>query len=333
MKFAADIHELVAGLKASGEAFALATVVRTVSVTSAKAGAKAVVKSDGTVTEGWIGGGCALGAVKKAAQQAIRDGVPRLISLQPEDLLDERGVEAGETKDGVNFARNLCPSQGTMDIFIEPITPLPELVIFGASPVAIALSSLAGTLGFSRTICAEVDDQGAHTDAEKRIEGFDLPLDTAGSRFIVVSTQGRGDEAALDAALRAEVDYVGFVGSQKKAERLKEKLAAKGVTEDRLARFKAPAGLNIDAITPEEIALSILAEIVQRRRTMQHSARVDANGEETATAGQKDTAGRPQRIVESCIAAPKRLLNGLSAATKQSEKSIDILLLGRGPCC
>ena len=124
-----DIHEVVAGLRASGEAFALATVVRTVSVTSAKAGAKAVVKSDGTVTEGWIGGGCELGAVKKAAQQAIRDGVPRLISLQPEDLLDERGVEAGETKDGVNFARNLCPSQGTMDIFIEPITPLPELVI------------------------------------------------------------------------------------------------------------------------------------------------------------------------------------------------------------
>ena len=328
-----DIHEVVAGLKASGEAFALATVVRTVSVTSAKAGAKAVVKSDGTVTEGWIGGGCALGAVKKAAQQAIRDGVPRLISLQPEDLLDERGVEAGETKDGVNFARNLCPSQGTMDIFIEPITPLPELVIFGASPVAVALSTLSATLGFSRTICADTGDQAAHSSAEKRIEGFDLPLDTASARFIVVSTQGRGDEAALHAALRAEADYVGFVGSRKKAERLKEKLSTKGVSNDRLARFKAPAGLNIDAITPEEIALSILAEIIQRRRTMQHSARVDADGVETSSVGAADSAGRPQRIVESCMAVPKRFLSGLASAAKQTDESIDTLLLGRGPCC
>ncbi len=266
MKRSTDIHDLVAGLKASGEAFALATVVRTVSVTSAKAGAKAVVKSDGTMTEGWIGGGCALGAVRRAAMEAIRDGNPRLISLQPEDLLDEKGIEAGEIKDGVNFARNMCPSQGTMDIFVEPVTPLPELVIFGASPVAVALASLAGALGFSRTICAEAEDQSLHAYAETRIDSFDLPHDTATRRFIVVSTQGRGDEAALFAAINAEADYVAFVGSRKKAERLKERLGDKGVPYDKLANLKAPAGLNIEAITPEEIALSILAEIVQRRR-------------------------------------------------------------------
>ena len=273
MKQSTDIHDLVAGLKASGEAFALATVVRTVSVTSAKAGAKAVVKSDGTVTEGWIGGGCALGAVRRAAMEAIRDGNPRLISLQPEDLLDEKGVEAGEIKDGVNFARNMCPSQGTMDIFVEPVTPLPELVIFGASPVSVALASLAGPLGFSRTICTEAKDQSLHAYAETRIDSFDLPHDTTTRRFIVVSTQGRGDEAALFAAFNAKADYVAFVGSRKKAERLKERLGDKGVPDDQLTNLKAPAGLNIEAITPEEIALSILAEIVQRRRVMQKRAR------------------------------------------------------------
>lgn len=333
MKSVTDIHDVVADLKASGEAFALATVVRTVSVTSAKAGAKAVVRSDGTVTEGWIGGGCALSAVQKAAKLAIRDGVPRLISLQPEDLLDERGVEAGETKDGVNFARNMCPSQGTMDIFIEPITPLPELVIFGASPVAAALCRLAAPFGFSRTICAEPAEQDIHGEAEKRIDGFNLPHDTASPRFIVVSTQGRGDEAALHSALLAEAEYVGFVGSRKKADRLKEKLSAKGVSAERLARFKAPAGLDIDAITPEEIALSILAEIVQCRRKMQYSARVDAKGVATSADGKTDGAGRPASIVESCIAAPKRLLTGLVGATKQTEASTDTLLLVRGPCC
>lgn len=333
MQRTADIHDLVAGLKASGEAFALATVVRTVSVTSAKAGAKAVVKSDGTVTEGWIGGGCALGAVRKAAMQAIRDGNPRLISLQPEDLLDEQGVEAGETKDGVNFARNMCPSEGTMDIFIEPITPLPELVIFGASPVAVALASFAGPLGFSRTVCAEAEDQTSHTSVEKRIDSFDLPNDTANQRFIVVSTQGRGDEAALYAAVNAEADYIAFVGSRKKADRLKERLSDKGVTVDQMAALKAPAGLDIKAITPEEIALSILAEIVERRRLLQRHARVDAGTTEISATGPDVIEGQSPRILKNCIAAPKRLFSELIGAAKPTEKSKDTLLLVRGPCC
>jgi len=227
MKSSTDIHELVVGLKASGESFALATVVRTVSVTSAKAGAKAVVKSDGTVTEGWIGGGCALGAVLKAAKQAISDGLPRLISLQPEDLLDERGVEEGDTKDGVNFARNMCPSQGTMDIFIEPITPLPELVIFGDSPVATALSNLAAPFGFARTICSESVDQSAHVAVEKQIEGFELPKESTSPRFIVVSTQGRGDEAALNAALIAEASLPKSCSAVARSKRAQASMPAK----------------------------------------------------------------------------------------------------------
>src|SRR6476660_6385104 len=134
-----EVMDLVARLKASEEAFVLATVVRTVSVTAAKAGAKAIIRPDGTIVAGWIGGGCARGAVLKAARDALADGEPRMVSVQPENLLAELGVKPGENRGGVRFAQNMCPSKGTMDIFAEPISPHPSLVILGASPVAMSL--------------------------------------------------------------------------------------------------------------------------------------------------------------------------------------------------
>ncbi|MEP1206181.1 MAG: XdhC family protein [Rhizobiaceae bacterium] len=266
MNAPADIHHLVSTLKEDGQPFAVATVIRTISVTSAKAGAKAVIQADGTVAEGWIGGGCARAAVLKAARESIADGEPRLVSIQPEDLLADSGVAAGEERDGVRFARNMCPSQGTMDVFVEPVIPRPELVILGSSPVAIALAALAKALGFSRTICAPEADQVLFDDAERRISGLELPQQKRSWRFVVVATQGKGDEAGLRAAVDAETDYVAFVGSRKKAASLAEKLASDGVPQDRLDTVKAPAGLDLNAITPEEIALSILSEIVLHHR-------------------------------------------------------------------
>jgi len=124
-----EVMDLVAQLKAAEQAFVLATVVRTVSVTAAKAGAKAIIRPDGTIAAGWIGGGCAKGAVLKAAREALADGEPRMVSVQPEDMLAELGVKPGENRDGVRFASNMCPSKGTMDIFIEPVLPHPSLVI------------------------------------------------------------------------------------------------------------------------------------------------------------------------------------------------------------
>jgi xanthine dehydrogenase accessory factor len=110
-------------------------------------------------------------------------------------------------------------------------------------------------------------EQGAFAEADRRIEGYALPVDEQGARFIVVSTQGRGDEAALQAALAVDAAYVAFVGSRKKAYALRERLAERGVAPDRLARLKAPAGLDLGAITPHEIAISILAEIIAARRS------------------------------------------------------------------
>ena len=266
MHNASDILDLISARKETGRPFALATVVRTVAATAAKAGAKAVILPDGTITEGWIGGGCARAAVLKAAKDALADGQSRLVSVQPPDALDAQGLKAGEEKEGVRFAKNMCPSQGTMDIFVEPVLPRPQVVICGASPVAVAIADFARRAGFSVTACAPAAEQATFAEVDRRIEGYALPVDEAGNRYVVVSTQGRGDEAALLAALAIDADYVAFVGSRRKAEVLKTALAGRGVAPERLAKLKAPAGLDLGAITPEEIAVSILAEIIATRR-------------------------------------------------------------------
>jgi xanthine dehydrogenase accessory factor len=265
----ADILATISARKASGEPFALATVVRTVAATAAKAGAKAVILADGTIFAGWIGGGCARAAVLKAARDALADGKSRLVSVWPEDALNEEGVAAGDERSGVRFAKNMCPSQGSMDIFVEPVLPQPGVVVFGSSPVAVAIADFAKHSGFVVTVCAPATEQAAFAEADRRIEGYALPVQEAGARYVVVSTQGRGDEAALLAALAVEVDYIAFVGSRKKADTLKSSLAKRGVVPERLAKLKAPAGLDLGAITPDEIAISILAEIVAVRRGKQ----------------------------------------------------------------
>jgi xanthine dehydrogenase accessory factor len=267
-----DVIDLVSRMKAAEQAFVLATVVRTVSVTAAKAGAKAVIRPDGSIAAGWIGGGCARGAVLKAAREALNDGVPRMVSVQPENLLAELGVSAGDSIDGVRFAKNMCPSKGTMDIFVEPVLPHPALLVLGASPVALSLSAQARALGYHVTLAAPKADLQETPDADLVIDGFAPGELTQARRFVVVSTQGKGDEAALRTALAVEARYHGFVGSRRKMAALRDKLAAEGVAAERLDRIKAPAGLDLGAITPEEIAMSILAEITLERRRGQRGS-------------------------------------------------------------
>lgn len=261
-----DVMEIASTLKLKGEAFALATVVRTVSVTAAKAGAKAVIRADGSIEGGWIGGGCARVAVLKAAQEVFKDGAPRLISVQPLDALEAKGLSPGESRDGVRFARNMCPSQGTMDIFVEPVMPRPSLVVCGSSPVAVALARLGAAMGYVITACAPAIEQQAFDSADTRIEGYGLAVNEPAERFIVVSTQGKGDEAALRAILAVSARYKAFVGSRRKMAAIRDKLMSEGVSQELLDGVKAPAGLDIGAIAPEEIALSILSEIVSLRR-------------------------------------------------------------------
>ena len=267
-----EVLDLVAQMKAAERAFVLATVVRTVSVTAAKAGAKAIIAADGTIVAGWIGGGCAKGAVLKAAREALTDGEPRMVSVQPENLLAELGVSAGESRDGIRFASNMCPSKGTMDIFVEPVLPHPSLVILGASPVALSLAAQARVLGYHVTLAAPAADLTAQPDADAIIDGYQLGELSDAKRFVVVSTQGKGDEVALRAAVATEADDRAFVGSCRKMASLRAKLLAEGANAAAIDDFKAPAGLDLGAITPEEIAMSILAEITRERRRGQRAA-------------------------------------------------------------
>jgi xanthine dehydrogenase accessory factor len=271
-----EVMDLVAQMKAAEQAFVLATVVRTVSVTAAKAGAKAIIRPDGTIVAGWIGGGCARGAVLKAAREALADGEPRMVSVQPENLLAELGVKPGETREGVRFASNMCPSKGTMDIFVEPVLPHPSLVILGASPVALSLATQARQLGYHVTVAAPAADLIATPDADMLIDSFKLGELRPAKRFVVVSTQGKGDEAALRAALSVNAAYHAFVGSRRKMTALRDRLIAEGLEAASIDRIKAPAGLDLGAITPEEIAMSILAEITLERRRGQRGTGTQA---------------------------------------------------------
>jgi xanthine dehydrogenase accessory factor len=247
-----DVTRLAEELTAKGEPFVFATVVRTLASVAAKPGAKAILTADGRMA-GWVGGGCALGAVKKGAQRCLDDGEARLISVMPFDQLKAQGLKPGDKRDGVEFDKNMCPSRGVVDVFIEPVLPRPQVIVCGATPVAAAIAELAPRIGLKAAV---------HTPAS----GFDDLSEAAASAFIVVATQGAGDENALCAALRSPARYVAFVGSKAKVAALKEKLADKGIAAARLAELRGPAGIPIGAVTPEEIALSILAEIVQVRR-------------------------------------------------------------------
>lgn len=260
------LNEEIERLRLEGQVFAVATVVRTVDATSAKPGAKALILADGTLAQGWVGGGCARAAVAKAALEAMRAGAPQFVSLRPEELLDAEGVHPGEERAGVRFARNGCPSKGSMDIFVEPVLPLPRLVICGNGPVALALADLAGRFDFFRMLCAPGQVNGPLPDVEALSDSFAFDTAPGVQRFVVVATQGKGDEAALRAAIASGAEYIAFVGSRRKFAALAGKLRADGLEAGVLAKVHAPAGLHIHAITPDEIALSILAQIVAERR-------------------------------------------------------------------
>jgi xanthine dehydrogenase accessory factor len=256
-----DVIPLIARLKEAGESFCVATVVRTEHATSAKAGAKAVVLKDGAI-KGFMGGGCVQRSIRETAEAVLREGKPRLIRVKPKDE-----VVSAVDVDGTELHKSSCPSGGTVDIFVEPMRPSPRLVVCGASPVAIAVADLGRRMGYRIVAAALADDLPAYDADDRKIAGFDLStIGIEPGDYVVVATQGKRDREALAAALSTEAGYVAFVGSRRKADTLRGQIATQGMAADRIARLKAPAGLDIHGIEPEEIALSILAEIVARRR-------------------------------------------------------------------
>jgi xanthine dehydrogenase accessory factor len=239
-----------------GESFATATVVRYESPISGKPGDKAIIFADGELW-GWIGGGCAKPVVVREAQKALEDGRPRLVRISPSSSEEE----------GIVAYNMTCHSGGTLDVYIEPVLPKPHILIMGRSPVGNTLAKLARVISYTVSIAAPGTTRETYPNVDRVRPNLNLSDWKIGPRiFIVVSTQGEDDEEALESALRTDASYVAFVASKTKASKVLEHLSHRGVETNRLRQVRAPAGMNIGAASPEEIAVSILAEIIQVNR-------------------------------------------------------------------
>jgi xanthine dehydrogenase accessory factor len=261
--------ERAAELQRRGEPFVLATVVRCEAPTSAKPGAKALVRADGSV-EGWVGGACAEPVVAREARAALRDGRPRLVGLYGE------GGRVPDRAEGILDYPMPCHSGGTLEIYVEPYLPTPALVLVGHGPVVETLATLGRAAGYDVVPLA---------DAAARARLQELALGRRAS--VVVATHADSDEDALERVLRTEAGYVSLVASRRRAAAVVERLRQRGVPQERLGRFKAPAGLDLGAVTPAEIAVSILAEIIQHHR-----------GDKLAEAAPPATAAGPTEALD-----------------------------------
>jgi xanthine dehydrogenase accessory factor len=233
-----ELLQLAADLSRKGEPFVLALVVRRESYSSAHQGDMAIITAEGAY-HGWLGGNCTQPTVRREAKAALRDGKPRLVSLSPQPELQARP--------GVTALPMTCHSGGTVDIYLEPVLPAPQLLLFGDSPCARALARLGEVMGYS-------------------VERDPAQARKGGAVFAVVATMGENDEESVAAALALAPAYLGVVASRKRFAELRESLLARGVPAEALESVRNPAGLDIGASLPEEVALSIFAELVQLRR-------------------------------------------------------------------
>jgi xanthine dehydrogenase accessory factor len=234
-----ELARRVDALAAERIPFVTATVVRAQHPTSVRAGDSAIVLGDGTI-EGFVGGACAETSVRLQALRALETGEPLLLRIVPDEGDEAAGAE------GAIVVHNDCLSGGALEIFLEPRLPAPRIAVVGETPIGFALASLGKLLGYDVVVSAGVPE---------------LSDDAA----LVVASHGRDEERALAAALDAGVPYVGLVASRKRGEAIRQELRDLGVPPERLAELRTPAGLAIHATTAEEIALSILAEIVSAR--------------------------------------------------------------------
>jgi xanthine dehydrogenase accessory factor len=280
---AAQLFAVCARLASEGVAFALVSVVRAVAPTSGKPGDKAVLTEHGEWL-GWVGGSCAEPLARRAAQAALADGRCRLIHLTNDEMENVRS--------GVERAAMTCYSGGSLEIYVEPHLARPSLIVFGRSPIAQALLSLGGALAYRVThvdLKPDMDDNATPASLHALEE---LAEPTPGSTFVVVASHGPFELEALHWALARDVAYVGLVSSQRRLPHVLGQLKARGLGAAALGRLNAPAGLPLGAVSPEEVALSVLSEIVAQRRGAQLGGRraLDAQPREPQAAAEDVTA-------------------------------------------
>lgn len=247
-----DVFDAIAELRKRAEPFALATVVATAGSASAKIGAKGVIAQRGRLVAGWIGGGCAESAVCHAALECLRGGEGRIVELD----LDDEALGTG------------MPCGGHMRVFVEAIMPEPTLWILGHGRIAESLCQLSAIAGLRVVVLDDMAEAERYKDAARLIAD-DVAYESLQPRpgdFVVVATQHKGDHQSMRRALSLEIDYIALIASKKRSRLVMEFLREEGFSEAALARVHAPCGLDLGCRTPEEVAVSVLAEIVMLRR-------------------------------------------------------------------
>jgi xanthine dehydrogenase accessory factor len=277
-----DFLEKSRDLAESRVPFAVATVVRVEGSSSARPGSKAIIDGEGKILFGWVGGGCAESAVRREAREAIGHGHTQFLTL---DMTDEvLGVG--------------MPCGGRMDVYIEPVLPKPEALIIGHGRVAETVTSLAHTVNFAVTVDDPLATRESFPDADRLLtEDLDLSHANIDSHtYVVIATQHKGDHLWLQKAIEADAAYIALISSHHRAALVLDYVEANGVPREKLSRVWAPAGLDLGAQTPEEIALAIVSQMVALRRggsglplNQKHPARAEAE----------------EKMVTQCDAVPR----------------------------
>jgi xanthine dehydrogenase accessory factor len=247
-----DILDLLRRLRDSEEPCALATVIETRGSASAQPGSKAVIDRNGKVLAGWVGGGCAQSTVCHTALDCLRDGATRIVDLNLDDEVLGTGMPCG----------------GAMRVYVEPMTPKPKLWILGHGRVAECLCQIGALVGFDVVVDDPMAERERYPAAVRLIEDdLDYGQLTPGAAdYVVVATQHKGDHQSMLRALASPAPHIALIASRKRAGLVLDYLRKEGIAEAELGRVHAPAGLDLGARTPEEIALSVLSEIVMHRR-------------------------------------------------------------------
>jgi xanthine dehydrogenase accessory factor len=274
-----EFYSKMAEMAAARKAFALATVVRVGGSTSARPGSKALIDAQGKIVLGWIGGGCAESAVRTEALESLELEKPRLITLDMSDELLGVGMPCG----------------GKMDVYIEPVVPQPELLIVGHGRIAEVLSTIGHLVGFSVTVNDPAADRASFPDADRLVtDDFDLTRTPIGPRtFVVIATMHKSDHLWLHQALEGDAAYVALIASQHRSKLVLDYLRATGEAPDKVDRIWAPAGLDLGAATAEEIALSIISQMValRRGRSVPRSLKESGTGREQ---------GQAHKVIHHC---------------------------------
>lgn len=247
-----DFYSKIAELSSQEKSFAIATVVGVSGSSSAKQGSKAIIDAQGRIALGWVGGGCAESAVRREALKCIQRERSELITL---DLTDELL--------GVGM-----PCGGKMVVYIEPVLPRPELLIVGHGRIAEVLAVIGQLMNFSVTVNDPAVDRESFPQATRLVtEDFDLTETPIGPRtFVVIATLHKKDHQWLQVALAGNAAYVALIASRHRAKLVLDYLLATGMPAEKIDKVWAPAGLDFGAATPEEIALSIMSQMVALRR-------------------------------------------------------------------